>query len=73
MTLHEKLALDMQALELRKQGKIEEAEKMEREMIPMSPYMAKWAKKHLGANWLINGGWNLSEAEAEFGPGWLTQ
>jgi hypothetical protein len=72
MTLHEKLAIGVQAIELEKQGKFEEAEKMKRQ-IPMPPYLAKWAKKRLGADLLIKYGWNLSEAEAEYGPDWLTQ
>jgi hypothetical protein len=39
----------------------------------MPPYLAKFAKNHLGADFLIKNGYNLSEAEAEFGPKWLTQ
>jgi len=27
----------------------------------------------MGVDFLINGGWNLSEAEAEFGQGWLSK
>jgi len=72
MSLHEKLAVGMKAIELKKQGKIEEAEKLERS-IPLPPYIAKWAKKRLGVEFLINNGWNLSEAEAEYGPDWLTK
>ncbi|MDR3147649.1 MAG: hypothetical protein LBU00_04645 [Treponema sp.] len=73
MTLDEKFAIGKKVIELEKQGKTEEAEKMHREMIPMPPYMAKWAKDHLGADWLIEGGWNLSEANAEYGDDWLTR
>ena len=40
---------------------------------PMPPYLAKVAKKTMGAEFLIQGGWNLSEAEAEFGPDWLSK
>jgi hypothetical protein len=39
----------------------------------MPPYLAKVAKKTMGADFLINGGWNLSEAEAEFGRDWLSK
>jgi hypothetical protein len=70
MSVHDKLQIGMKSIELEKQGKKEEARKMRRQ-IPMSPYLAKWAKEHMGADFLINYGWNLSEAEAEFGPDWL--
>jgi hypothetical protein len=40
---------------------------------PLQPYLAKFVKEHLGADFLINLGWNLSEAEAEYGPGWLSK
>jgi hypothetical protein len=29
-------------------------------------------KEKMGADFLIQGGYNLSEAEAEFGPSWLS-
>jgi hypothetical protein len=70
MSLDEKLDLGIQVIELEKQGKLEEAAKLTRQM-PLPPYMARWAKKRMGADFLKQGGWNLSEAEAEYGPGWL--
>jgi hypothetical protein len=72
MSIHEKLQLKVKSLELEKQGKFEEAKKLQRQ-IPMPPYLAKTAKETIGADFLIRGGWNLSEAEAEFGSDWLTQ
>ena len=72
MTLHEKLAIGMQAIELKKQGKVDEALELEKS-IPLPPYLAKWAKKRLGAEFLIENGWNLTEAEEEYGVGWLTK
>jgi hypothetical protein len=72
MSLYEKLAIGTKAIELKKQGRFEEAEKMEKQ-IPMPPYLAKWAKDHMGAGFLIKYGWNLSEAEAEYGHDWLNQ
>jgi hypothetical protein len=72
MSLHEKLAIGVKAIELKKQGKFEEAMLLEKS-IPLEPYLAKWAKKRLGADFLINQGWNLSEAEAEYGSDWLTR
>jgi hypothetical protein len=72
MSLDEKFAIGLKVLELEKQGKKEEAEQVWKQ-IPMSPYLAKFAKRYLGAGFLIKYGWNLSEAEAEFGPEWLNQ
>jgi hypothetical protein len=72
MTLHDALAIGLKALELKKQGKSEEAKELEHQ-IPLPPYLAKWAKKRFGAEALIKTGWNLSEADAEYGPGWLTR
>jgi hypothetical protein len=72
MTLHEQLQIGMKAIEMEKQGKIEEATRLTRS-IPLSPTMAKFAKDYMGADFLIQGGWNLSEAEAKFGPGWLNK
>jgi hypothetical protein len=72
MTLHEKLQIGVKCIELEKQGKFEEAKKLERQ-IPLAPYLAKAAKEKIGADFLIKCGFNLSEAEAEFGPDWLTR
>jgi hypothetical protein len=71
MTLQEKLHTRTQAKELKKQGKLEEADRLERS-IPIEPWLAAWGKERMGADFLINGGWNLSEAEAAFGRDWLS-
>jgi hypothetical protein len=72
MTLHEKLQIGVKAIELEKLGKLEEARKL-RQQVPMPPYLAKFAKDHLGPDFLIKHGWNLSEADVEYGSGWLTK
>ncbi|MHC6203372.1 hypothetical protein ACYULU_09280 [Breznakiellaceae bacterium SP9] len=72
MTFDEKLALSCKAALLHQAGDNEAYERTMK-LIPMPPYLAKWAKNHLGANFLIEYGWNLSEAEAEFGSDWLTK
>jgi hypothetical protein len=72
MTLKEKLAIGMRSIELEKTGKKQEAERLMKQ-IPMPPFLAKIAKEKIGVDFLLNGNWNLSEAEAEFGPGWLTK
>jgi hypothetical protein len=70
-SLRQQLAIGMQAIELRKQGKFEEADKLEH-TIPLPAYLAKWAKKRFGAEILLKTGWNLAEADAEYGPDWLS-
>jgi len=70
MTLDEKLAIGCKAAELRNAGDREGYSRLMR-TIPMPPYLAKVAKEKIGLDFLINGGWNLSEVEAEFGPEWL--
>ncbi|MDR2048220.1 MAG: hypothetical protein LBP69_02065 [Treponema sp.] len=72
MTLSEKLDIVMKSIELEKQGKLEEADRV-RKQAPLQPYLAKFYKDHLGLSALLQSGWNLSEAEAEFGSAWLTQ
>ena len=70
MTLDEKLDISLRAFELLDSGDREGYSRLIR-TAPMPPYLAKICKETMGAERLINGGWNLSEAEAEFGPGWL--
>jgi len=72
VSLHEHLSTGMKVIELEEQGKFEEAEKL-LHTLPLPAYLAKWAKKRFGAEALIKTGWNLSEAEAEYGPDWLTK
>jgi hypothetical protein len=72
MTLHEKLQLGMKAIELKNQGKLEESWKLGHQ-IPLAPYLAKFIKDHIGSEALLSMGWNLSEAEAEYGSSWLSQ
>ena len=72
MSLDEKLAISNKALDLLDAGDKEGYMRLMR-TAPMPPYLAKIMKEKMGADFLINGGWNLSEAEAEFGPGWLNK
>ena len=72
MTLDEKLAISIKSAELREAGDEEGAMRLMM-TAPMPPYLAKVYKEKIGAKQLIESGWNLSEAEAEFGPGWLDQ
>jgi hypothetical protein len=72
MTLEEKLAIGMRSLDLKKAGQLEEAERVQK-LIPLSPTMAKWCKDMIGPEFLIQQGFNLSEAEHEFGQDWLSR
>ena len=72
MTLDEKLEISNKALDLYDAGDKEGFSRLIR-TAPMPPYLAKVYKEKIGAEQLIKSGWNLSEAEAEFGPGWLSK
>ena len=72
MTLNEKLRLGVESIELKKQGKFEEAKRVNRQ-IPLAPYLAKFLKRHIGVEGLLQGDWNLAEAEAEYGKDWLSK
>jgi len=71
MTLEEKLAISMKACALYEAGDTEGFSSVIR-TAPMPPYLAKTLKETMGADFLIKSGWNLSEAEAEFGNNWLS-
>jgi hypothetical protein len=72
MTLHEKLAIGVQSARLKREGKEEEADKLER-TIPMPAFMAKilMEKVDWGKEYLQNCGWNMAEVEAKYGKNWL--
>jgi hypothetical protein len=73
MSLDEEFAIGLKALELKKQGKMDEYWKTMKSL-PVPPYLARVIKdKWKAGDWLKESGWNLSEAEAEFGPGWLAR
>ena len=71
MSLDEKLAISNKALDLLDAGDREGYSRLMK-TAPMPPYLAKVFKEKVGVDFLINGGFNLSEAEAEFGQNWLT-
>jgi len=72
MTLDEKLAISMKACALRQSGDREGFQRVIK-TAPMPPYLAKIYKETVGIEQLIKSGWNLSEAEAEFGSDWLSR
>ena len=72
MTLDEKLAIGCKAAALRNAGDHEGYIRLMK-TAPIPPYIAKVIKEKVGADFLIKEGWNLSEAEAEFGSDWLSK
>ena len=72
MTLDEKLAIGCKAIELKKAGDRAGYERLTK-TIPLPPYIAKVMKEKVGLDFLVNGGWNLSEAEAEFGSDFFSK
>jgi hypothetical protein len=71
MTFDEKLAISNKACALLDAGDREGYSRLMR-TIPLPPYLAKIGKEKMGADFIKNSGWNLSEVEAEFGKNWLS-
>jgi hypothetical protein len=72
MTDEEKIDTAYKACMLGKAGDHEGYERLTK-TIPLPPYLAQIAKEKIGVDFLLNGGWNLSEVEAEFGPDFLSK
>ena len=76
MTQQERAEIALKAFELKDQGKPEECEQMLRRMLPLQPYLAKFVKDHFeyfGEDFFEKNGFNLADAEAVYGPDWLTR
>jgi len=72
MTLDEKLAISNKAGALWDAGDEKGCINLMK-TAPLPPYLAKIYKETIGAEHLAKSGWNLSEAEAEFGTDWLSR
>ena len=72
MTLDEKLAIGCKAVELRKAGDEEGADRLLR-TVPLPPYIAKIMKEKVGMEFFTRYNWNLSEVEAEYGPDYISK
>jgi len=72
MSIDEKLAISNKAFRLMDAGDEEGGIRLMK-TAPLPPYLAKVIKEKVGADFLIKEGWNLSEAEAEFGIDWLNK
>ena len=72
MSIDEKLVILNKAISMKKAGDRDGYDRLTKS-VPMPPYLAKVMKEKVGIDFLVNGGWNLSEAEAEFGTNWLSK
>jgi len=72
LTIEEELDIFHRAAELDKAGLGEEAREL-RKAIPLPPYMAKVIKEKVGADFLLQRGYNLAAAEIEYGSGWINR
>ncbi|MCL2293470.1 MAG: hypothetical protein FWC36_01175 [Spirochaetes bacterium] len=72
MTLDEKLSIACKAAALHDAGDKEGYTRLMK-TLPMPPYIAKVMKEKVGLDFLLTGGWNLSEVEAKFGSDWLSK
>jgi hypothetical protein len=72
MSEKEKAAITVRAFALSEDGKEDEAMALFKSL-PMPPFLAKVMKEKVGVDYLVNSGWNLSEAEVAFGQGWLAR
>jgi hypothetical protein len=72
MTIEEKLEIGVKAVALKKAGDLEGYDRLVKS-IPMPPFLAKIMKEKVGMEFFTRYNWNLSEAEAEFGPDWLSR
>ena len=72
MPLHSQLDMLLKLHELETKGKTEEAATLKKQ-IPLPSYMAKWVKDHFGMEAVQKLGWNMAEAEANYGSDWLSR
>ncbi|MDR0878478.1 MAG: hypothetical protein LBN21_10530 [Treponema sp.] len=72
MTLDEKLAVLNKSVALKKSGDLEGADRLVKS-VPLPPFLAKIMKEKVGMEFFTRYNWNLSEVEAEFGPGFISK
>lgn len=65
-----KILQDAQAAEAR--GDFAEAGRLARSL-PLPIHLAEFMKKEFGSEYLVDGGWNLSEIEDKHGKDWVTR
>lgn len=70
MSKEEKVRIITESMKLEAMGKKEEALKLTK-LIPLKPELADDIKRLEGIQWLIDSGYNLSDAVNKFGKEWL--
>ncbi|MDR2893667.1 MAG: hypothetical protein LBV80_11430 [Deltaproteobacteria bacterium] len=68
LTHEERMGIVYQSVDAATRGDEEEAMRLAK-LVPLVPWVAKGIKEVFGAEYLA--GWDLSEAEAEYGKDWL--
>ncbi len=71
LTREEEFKILQQSLEAAKRGDQEEAHRLALK-VPLAPHLAKALKDLVGAEEMLKEGYDLSEAEAKYGPHWLS-
>jgi hypothetical protein len=72
MKNEEKFQIVQKAHEAASRGNFEEYRRLSRQL-PLAPHLAKFMKKKVGSEKLLKAGFNLSEAEDEYGTDWLSK
>ncbi len=72
MTDDEAWELQLRAREVREAGDEDKADEMVKQ-IPMPPWLARVGKETMGIRFLLDAGFNLSEAVEAFGEDWLNE
>lgn len=70
LTMEEKAKIIRASLDASDAGDKEEELRLLR-LLPMAPHLAMAAKEVYGVDYVKNSGWDLSDANEEFGNGWL--
>ncbi len=70
LTMEETTEIIRASLKAAHEGNYEEERRLLR-MLPLAPHLAMAGKEVYGAEYMKNAGYDLSEADEEFGEGWL--
>lgn len=71
LTREEKIAIIQASNDAFERGDLRESGRLIKENFPLAPYIAMALKEECGREYLLRSGWDLSQAEAQYGQGWL--